>query len=437
MKTEATNHDEMLARELPRKSVALVLAGGRGSRLKDLTLKRAKPAVHFGGKFRIIDFALSNCLNSGIRRIGILMQYQSYTLIQHLQRGWSFLNEEANSFIDLLPAQQSIDDENWYASTGNAIYQNMDIIRLYNAEYTVILAGDHIYKMDYSKILLDHVRKGAQCTVACIPIPCREASAFGIMAIDKDEKILRFVEKPTAPPPTPSDAEQSLASMGIYVFNTSYLSEKLEEDYHDTHSSHDFGKDIIPKAVAEGVAWAHPFKRSCVRSHEDAPVYWRDVGTIEAYWRANLDMASVMPELDVYDYSWPIRTYGELLPPAKFVQDLEGGQGRMVNALVAAGCIISGSTIINSVLFHRVRVGSFCTIDSAVLAPDVAIEPACRLRRCIIDRGCYIPANMVIGEDRAEDEKRFYCSEEGIVVVTRDMLTRLGIEQLYNFPVME
>lgn len=417
----------MLARQLPQKSVALILAGGRGSRLKDLTKTRAKPAVHFGGKFRIVDFALSNCINSGIRRIGVITQYHSHTLVQHIQRGWSFLNESMNEFVDLLPAQQRDASEHWYKGTADAVYQNLDIIRRYHAEFVVILAGDHIYKMDYSRMLIDHVESGAECTVACIPVPRHEASEFGVMEVGDDNKILQFLEKPQNPPAMPGSEDMSLASMGIYVFNAEYLYQLLEEDMSLADSFHDFGKDLIPKITAQGKAWAHPFTLSCVTSTDDDTVqpYWRDVGTLDAYWRANLDLASVTPELDMYDKRWPIRTYMESLPPAKFVQDRSGSHGMTMNSLVSGGCIISGSVVVHSVLFPRVRVNSFCTIDSSVLLPDVNIGRSCRLRRCIIGRACVLPEGMVIGENVEEDSKRFYRSEGGIVLVTREMLARL------------
>ncbi|GKX57784.1 glucose-1-phosphate adenylyltransferase [Leminorella grimontii] len=419
------NHKLMLARQLPKQSVALILAGGRGSRLKDLTSKRAKPAVHFGGKFRIIDFALSNCMNSGIRRIGVLTQYHSHSLVQHIQRGWSFLNEEMNEFVDLLPAQQREDHDEWYRGTADAIYQNLDIIRRYRAEYVVILAGDHIYKMDYSRMLLDHVEKGGQCTVACIAVPRSEASGFGVMDIAEDHRIVNFLEKPENPPAMPGDPEMSLASMGVYVFNAQYLYQLLEEESLNSETSHDFGKDLIPKAVSQGVAWAHPFDLSCVTSDVNAKPYWRDVGTIDAYWSANLDLASVMPELDMYNTAWPIRTYMEPLPPAKFVQDRSGSHGMTMNSLIGAGCIISGSVVLNSVLFPRVRVNSFCTLDSAVVLPDVHIGRSCRLRRCIIDRGSHLPEGLVVGENVEEDERRFCRSSGGIVLITKDMLAKM------------
>jgi len=415
----------MLARQLPLKSVALILAGGRGSRLKDLTATRAKPAVHFGGKFRIIDFALSNCLNSGIRRIGVITQYQSHTLVQHIQRGWSFLNEEMNEFVDLLPAQQRQSTEHWYKGTADAVYQNLDIIRRYEAEYVVILAGDHIYKMDYSRMLVDHVQKGGECTVACLAVPLAEASEFGVMDVGEDYQINSFLEKPQNPPCIPGQPDMALASMGVYIFNADYLFRLLEEDMSKEDSSHDFGKDLLPKITAEGVALAHPFSLSCVTQNTELPPYWRDVWTLDAYWKANLDLASVTPELDMYDRSWPIRTHMEPLPPAKFVQDRSGSHGMTMNSLVAGGCIVSGSVVVNAVLFPRVRVNSFCNIDSTILLPDVNIGRSCRLRKCVIDRACHIPEGMVIGENADEDSKRFYRSEDGVVLVTRAMLAKL------------
>ncbi|HIF5910538.1 TPA: glucose-1-phosphate adenylyltransferase [Raoultella ornithinolytica] len=418
------NDNVMLARQLPLKSVALILAGGRGTRLKDLTATRAKPAVHFCCKFRIIDFALSNCINSGIRRIGVITQYQSHSLVQHIQRGWSFLNEEMNEFVDLLPAQQRVHGENWYRGTADAVTQNLDIIRRYGAEYVVILAGDHIYKQDYSRMLIDHVKKGARCTVACLPVPVEYASAFGVMAVDENDKIIDFIEKPSNPPTVPGDKTKSLASMGIYVFDAEYLYQLLDEDGRDEQSSHDFGKDIIPAITVSGEAWAHPFPRSCVQTDNNAEPYWRDVGTLEAYWKANLDLASVVPELDVYDRNWPIHTYVESLPSAKFVQDRTGSHGMTMNSLVSGGCIISGSVVVHSVLFSSVRINSFCNIDSVVLLPGVWVERSCRLRRCVIDRGCVIPEGTVIGENAVEDARRFYRSEEGIVLVTKEMLRR-------------
>lgn len=410
---------------LVRRTIALVLAGGRGSRLKQLTDRRAKPAVYFGGKFRIVDFALSNCVNSGIRRIGVITQYKSHSLLRHLQRGWSFLRAELNEMVDLLPAQQRVDEEHWYRGTADAIYQNLDIIQSSKPEYVVVLAGDHVYKMDYSLMLKDHVDSGAGCTVGCIEVPRAEASAFGVMAVDGTRKITEFVEKPADPPPMPGNDAVSLASMGIYIFDSKYLYELLEDDIANPNSSHDFGKDVIPRVVGEGRAIAHPFSMSCVSSTPDAVPYWRDVGTIDAFWEANLDLASVTPELDIYDTNWPIWTSQRQLPPAKFVQDADGKHGQAINTMVSGGCIVSGSIVSNSVLFSSVRVHSFCVIDQAVLLPEVTIGRGCRLSRVVVDRGCTVPEGLVIGEDPVADAARFERTENGVVLVTKDMLMKL------------
>ncbi|MBC7453971.1 MAG: glucose-1-phosphate adenylyltransferase, partial [Massilia sp.] len=335
------NDKTLLSHRLPERAIVLVLAGGRGSRLEQLTNKRTKPAVYFGGKFRIIDFVLSNCVNSGFRRIGVVTQYKSHSLLRHLQRGWSFLRGDNNEFVDLLPAQQRINEEHWYRGTADAVYQNIDILRSYNPEYVVVLAGDHIYKMDYSLMLRDHVATGAQCTVGCIEVPKAEASAFGVMAIDAKRTITAFIEKPADPPTMPGKPEVTLASMGIYIFNAEYLYRLLEDDIANPASSHDFGKDIIPKIVAAGGAVAHPFGMSCIPT-ADGVAYWRDVGTVDAFWSANLDLASISPELNIYDETWPIWTHQEQLPPAKFVHDSAGQHGMAVNVLVSGGCIVSG-----------------------------------------------------------------------------------------------
>ena len=413
------------AHQLVRRTVALVLAGGRGSRLKQLTDKRAKPAVYFGGKFRIIDFALSNCVNSGIRRMAVVTQYKSHSLLRHMQRGWSFFRAELNEMVDLLPAQQRAGEEHWYRGTADAIYQNIDIIQSSKPEYIVILAGDHIYKQDYSLLVQDHVEHGAGCTVGCIEVPRNEASAFGVMAIDEARTITAFVEKPADPPAMPGNPEMSLASMGIYVFNADYLYRLLEEDLGNPESSHDFGKDVIPRAVAEGQALAHPFGLSCVSRVDGVKPYWRDVGTIDAFWAANLDLASTIPELDIYDTDWPIWTYQRQLPPAKFVPDANGSQGVAVNTLVSGGCIVSGSHVASSVLFSDVRVHSFCWINQAVVLPNVTIGRHCRLNRVVIDRGCEIPEGTVVGEDAALDAARFERTESGVVLITREMLAKL------------
>ncbi|MCK6424911.1 MAG: glucose-1-phosphate adenylyltransferase [Burkholderiaceae bacterium] len=417
------------SRTLARRTLALVLAGGRGSRLKALTDRRAKPAVHFGGKFRIIDFALSNCINSGMRRIGVITQYKSHSLLRHLQRGWSFMRNELNEFVDLLPAQQRVDDESWYRGTADAIYQNLDIIRNSKPpEYIVVLAGDHIYKMDYSIMLADHVENGRNVTVGCIEVPREEARGFGVMAIDEQRRIVDFVEKPADPPAMPGNPDMALASMGIYVFSADYLYRLLEEDAADPHSEHDFGKNLIPKAVSEGQALAHPFSMSALANPPYSRPYWRDVGTVDAYWAANLDLASTTPELNMYDQDWPIWTYQEQLPPAKFVHDEDGRRGEAINSLVSGGCIVSGATVRNSVLFSNVLVRSFGQIEKAVVLPDVQIGRHCRLSNVVIDRRCKLPEGLVIGEDAEEDARRFYRTESGVVLVTRRMLAALGVQ---------
>lgn len=412
--------------QLVRRTVALVLAGGRGSRLKQLTDKRAKPAVYFGGKFRIVDFALSNCVNSGMRRIGVVTQYKSHSLLRHLQRGWSFLRSEMNEMVDLLPAQQRVDEEHWYRGTADAVYQNLDIIQGARPEYIVVLAGDHVYKMDYSLMLKDHVESGAACTVGCIEVPRMEATAFGVMAVDKLRRISSFVEKPADPPSMPGHPELALASMGIYIFDAEYLYRLLEEDLANPQSSHDFGKDVIPRAVAEGRALAHPFSMSCIRNPNGAPPYWRDVGTIDAFWAANLDLASINPELDIYDTDWPIWTYQRQLPPAKFIPDRDGMHGRAVNTIVSGGCIVSGSHVANSVLFSSVRIHSFCSIEDAVVLPGVTVQRNCRLKKVVIDRGCTLPEGLVVGEDPLLDAQRFERTAGGVCLITRDMLARLA-----------
>src|SRR6185437_3205212 len=411
--------------QLPKRCVTLVLAGGRGSRLQQLTDVRAKPAVYFGGKFRIIDFALSNCLNSGFRRIGIITQYKSHSLLRHLQRGWSFLRGELNEFIDFLPAQQRVNEEHWYRGTADAVYQNIDILHSYNPEFVVILAGDHIYKMDYSIMLQDHVDSGFGCTVGCIEVPITEASAFGVMAIDKNRKITDFIEKPNTPPASPENPNVSLASMGIYIFNANYLYKLLEEDIVDPISTHDFGRDIIPRVVRESKAFAHPFGMSCVQRAKENKAYWRDVGTVDAFWEANLDLASNMPELNLYDRNWPIWTHQEQLPPAKFVPDSNGANGTVFNTLISGGCIVSGSHISHTVMFSNVRVESFCTLEQTVILPNTHIGENCHLKKVVIDHGCNIPAGTIIGVDAKEDSRRFSRTENGVVLVTHKMLANL------------
>jgi len=411
--------------ELPRRAVALVLAGGRGSRLKNLTDHRAKPAVYFGGKFRIIDFALSNCMNSGIRRIGVITQYKSHSLLRHLQRGWAFLKSEMNEFVDLLPAQQRVAEEHWYRGTADAVYQNLDIIDGWDADYVVVLAGDHIYKMNYALMLADHAAHGRPCTVGCIEVPRAEASAFGIMAVDEARRITDFVEKPAEPPAMPGQPATSLASMGIYIFDAGYLSEALRQDMADASSSHDFGKDLIPRVVARGDAVAHPFGLSCVGTRLGEQPYWRDVGTIDAYWDANIDLTATEPLLNLYDTRWPVWTYQAQLPPAKFVHNQGERCGMAIESMVSGGCIISGRTL-RSLLFSSVRVHSYAQVEWSVLLPDVEVGRGARLRRVVVDRGCTIPDGLVIGEDAADDARRFLRTDSGITLVTRAMLERLG-----------
>ncbi len=409
---------------LPRKAVALVLAGGRGSRLKNLTDSRAKPAVYFGGKFRIVDFALSNCMNSGIRRIGVITQYKSHSLLRHLQRGWAFLKSEMNEFVDLLPAQQRVDEESWYRGTADAVYQNQDILAAYRAEYVVVLAGDHIYKQNYALMLADHVAQGRQCTVGCIEVDSEEAKSFGVMAVDEHRLITDFVEKPAEPPTIPGKPGRSLASMGIYIFNAKYLYRELERDMADPNSSHDFGKDIIPNAVKAGEATAHPFELSCVGGKAGLPPYWRDVGTIDAYWDANIDLTATDPLLNLYDTDWPIWTYQAQLPPAKFVHNQEDRRGMAIESLVSGGCIVSGS-VFRTVLFSQVRVHSYSQVNWSVLLPGVQVGRHARITRAVIDRDCVVPDHMVIGEDAVADAERFSRTESGITLVTRDMLRKL------------
>ena len=411
-----------IQQRLARQALALVLAGGRGSRLKQLTDRRAKPAVFFGGKFRIIDFTLSNCLNSGVRRIAVLTQYKAHSLLRHLQMGWSFLRPEMGEFLDLLPAQQRLDEATWYRGTADAVYQNFDILKAAGPRYFVVLAGDHIYKMDYSNMLADHVDKGADCTVACVEVPLAEASDFGVMAVDDAMRIVDFLEKPLVPPAMIGKPDRALASMGVYVFTAEFLYAELERDHHDLGSSHDFGKDVIPKLVSRGLAVAHSFDESCVKTTPEAEPYWRDVGTIDAYWAANLDLVMPTPSLDIYDPNWPIWTYQQQLPPAKFVFDDDDRRGMAVDSMVSGGCIVSGATVRRSLMFSNCRVNSFAQTREAVLLPDVEVGRHARLTKVVIDRGCRIPEGLVVGEDPALDAARFYRSDGGVTLVTGEML---------------
>jgi glucose-1-phosphate adenylyltransferase len=407
-----------------RNAMAYVLAGGRGSRLLELTDVRAKPAVYFGGKSRIIDFALSNALNSGIRRIGVATQYKAHSLIRHLQRGWNFFRPERNEGFDILPASQRSGGD-WYAGTADALYQNIDIIEGYEPEYIVVLAGDHVYKMDYAGMLIQHVDQGADVTVGCIEVPRMEATGFGVMAIDETERIVDFVEKPADPPGMPGRPDMALASMGIYVFSTRFLIDQLRRDAADPNSQRDFGKDIVPYLVANGKAVAHRFAQSCVRSGREKEAYWRDVGTLDAYWEANIDLTAVVPALDLFDREWPIWTYAEITPPAKFVHDEDGRRGEAISSLVSGGCIISGASLRQALVFTGVHMHSYARAENAVILPDAEIGRGARLRNVIVEKGVRIPPGLVVGEDPEEDAKRFRRTERGICLITQPMLDRL------------
>ncbi len=410
---------------LTKNTYAMVLAGGRGSRLHELTNWRAKPAVPFGGKFRIIDFVLSNCVNSGIRRIGVATQYKSHSLIQHIQRGWSFLNGQFGEYLDLLPAQQRVSEDQWYRGTADAVFQNLDIIRGSKCDFIVILAGDHIYKMDYGKLLAYHVEKKADMTVACLEVPVSEAYAFGVMGVDDDSRVVEFVEKPANPPSIPGNPEMSLASMGIYVFNTQFLIEQLIRDADNPNSSHDFGKDLIPHMVEKYRVFAQSFEQSCVGLENNKAPYWRDVGTIDSYWEASMEMTKVIPDLNMYDQEWPIWTHQEQLPPAKFVFDEDTRRGYAVDSLVSGGCIVSGSVVKRSLLFSDVRVNSYSSIEDSVILPNVDVGRHVVLKRVIVDKNCKIPDGMEVGVNIEEDRRRFHVSENGITLITPEMLGQI------------
>ena len=407
--------------QMTKNTYAMVLAGGRGSRLHQLTNWRAKPAVPIAGKFRIIDFVLSNCVNSGIRRVGVATQYKSHSLIQHIQRGWQFLNGQFGEFIDVLPAQQRV-EEKWYMGTADAVFQNLDILRETNPDYVLILAGDHVYKMDYGELIASHAAKNADMTVACIEVPLADATAFGVMEVDAEGRVVAFDEKPKNPKPIVDKPGMALASMGIYVFNAQFLYEQLLRDVDDPKSSHDFGKDIIPHLIAAKYrVFAQNFHDSCVKLDGGKP-YWRDVGTVDAYWEANMELTKVVPDLNMYDKDWPIWTYQEQLPPAKFVFNDSERRGMAVDSLVSGGCIISGASVLNSLLFSNVHVHSYSTVEDSVLLPNVEVMRNVVIKRAVIDKLCIIPEGMQIGVDLEEDRKRFYVSENGIVLVTPDML---------------
>jgi glucose-1-phosphate adenylyltransferase len=400
---------------LTRDTLALVLAGGRGDRLQDLTKWRAKPAVPFGGKFRIIDFPLSNCINSGVRKIGVLTQYKAHSLLRHLYRGWGFLRSELGEFVEILPASQRIDNE-WYAGTADAVFQNLDILRAHDPEFVLILAGDHIYKMDYGQMLAFHVEQDADLTIGCIEVPVAEASAFGVMSVDLQHRITEFHEKPRVPKSIPGRSDVALASMGIYVFNTHFLFEQLIKDRDTTNSSHDFGKDIIPSVIGKYRVFAHPFRDT------QGDAYWRDVGTVDAFYKANMELLGVTPQLNLYDREWPIWTHQEQLPPAKFVFNDNGRRGYAVDSMVSGGCIIAGAEIVDSLLFSNVYVETGSRIAECVVLQDVRIGSGCRVQHAILDRGCVLPPNTTIGENLEQDRERFAISPEGVVLVTPERL---------------
>ena len=407
--------------QLTRNTFALILAGGRGSRLHELTDWRSKPAVPFGGKFRIIDFTLSNCVNSGVRRVGVATQYKAQSLIRHLQLGWSFLDGRLGEFIEIMPAQQQMDDSHWYQGTADAVFQNLRELRIADPEYVLILSGDHVYRMDYGRILAAHVERKADLTVACIEVPLRGASEFGVMSVNDEGRIVDFAEKPANPQPVPGNPDVALASMGIYVFNARFLFEQLSRDADDPKSSHDFGKNIIPHAVKRYRTYAHSFSESCVCEPGKA-VYWRDVGTLDAYWAANMDLVHVTPDLNLYDDAWPIWTWHPQSPPAKFVFDDDARRGQAVDAMVAGGCIISGATVRRSMLFSGVRVNSYSLIQQSIILPNVEVGRQCIIKKCIVDKNCRIPDGSQIGVNPEEDRKRFHVTASGITLVTQAML---------------
>jgi len=414
--------EQLRNRRLSSHAMAFVLAGGRGSRLKELTDRRAKPAVYFGGKTRIIDFALSNALNSGVRKMAIATQYKAHSLIRHIQRGWNFFRAERNEYLDILPASQRIDEHHWYMGTADAVRQNIDIVDSYDIEYIIVLAGDHIYKMDYEIMLRHHVDSGADVTVGCLTVPLEDASAFGVMDVDATGRITSFLEKPKNPPHMPGDPAHALASMGIYVFDWKFLRALLLEDADDSNSSHDFGNDLIPYIVKNGKAIAHKFSDSCVRSGLETEPYWRDVGTIDAYHQAHIDLTDFVPKLDLYDQSWPIWTYAEIVPPAKFIHDEEGRRGAAISSLIAGDTIISGSVVKNSLISTGSRLHSYSSVTTSVLLPYSMVNRNARLVNCVLDRGVEIPAGLVVGEDPEEDSKWFRVTEGGVTLITQDML---------------
>ncbi len=416
---------EKYSHPLARDAMAYVLAGGRGSRLLELTDRRAKPAVYFGGVSRIVDFALSNAINSGIRRIGVATQYKAHSLIRHMQRAWNFMRPERNESFDILPASQRVSESQWYEGTADAVFQNIDIIQAHAPRYMVILAGDHVYKMDYELMLRQHVESGADVTVGCLVVPREEATGFGVMHVDASDRITAFVEKPKDPPGIPGQEHMALASMGIYVFDTQFLFDQLRRDAADPNSKRDFGGDIIPWIVKNGKAQAHRFTDSCIRAADSIEEYWRDVGTVDAYFEANLDLTDVVPKLNLYDRDWPIWTDQIVAAPAKFVHDEDGRRGHAISSLISQDCIVSGALAKKSLLFTGVKMGSFSSVEEGVILPYCNIGRGARLKKVILDSGVRIPEGLVVGEDPELDDRRFRRSEKGVCLITRAMIDKL------------
>jgi len=416
-----------------RDTLALIMAGGRGTRLQQLTLYRAKPAVHFGGSYRIIDFTLSNCINSGIRRIGVLTQYKSHSLIKHLQTGWSFMGGNPGEFIELLPADQNPENDHWYAGTADAVYQNIECIRAHRPQHVLVLAGDHIYKMDYAPMLAHHVASKAQVTIGCIEVPIQEANQFGVVEMDADTRIHDFVEKSSTPKAIPGKPGRALASMGIYVFDVQFLLDRLHDDASMEVSVHDFGRDVIPDAIRAGRVYAYQFRDLQDNSR---PGYWRDVGTVDAYWKANMELCGIEPPLNLYDENWPIWTRQEHVPPAKFMYDDGGERGLAMDSMVSGGCIVAGATVQRSVLFVRACVDAGSIVEDSLLLPNASIGRGCRIRKAIIDAGCVVPDGMSIGIDPISDAQHFYRSPSGVTLVTRDMLARFVASAQASLPML-
>ena len=411
---------------LLKNTLAVVLAGGRGSRLHHLTENQSKPAVPFGGNFRLIDFPLSNCINSGIRRVAVVTQYKAHTLIKHVQRGWGFLRSEIGEYVEVWPAQQQTHDKSWYSGTADAVFQNLYTIREHAPALVLILGGDHVYKQDYSIMLAEHVARCADLTIACAEVPVQEATDFGVVTVDDEGRILDFQEKPRIPAAIPGDPEHALVSMGVYLFSGNCMDEQLKRDALMAESSHDFGRDLLPFMVSRHRVIAHRFADSCVRSAGAPEAYWQDVGTLDAYWKANINLTAVTPALDLYDDGWPISTYQPQRPAAKFLFDEDGRRGVATDSLVAAGCVISGGTVRRSVLFGDVRVHAGALVEDSVVLPDAQIGPGCRIRKAIVNASCRIAERTIIGEDPSGDARAFHRTDSGLTIVSLEMLARIA-----------